>query len=203
MTPTNPGPHAHDSYHAQHGHADHDGLYNEDVAHEHSDVNVRSLLMFCLGLAVVVAVAFVAMYGLFIVFERQAVQNDPVLSPLTLPAGEPPPEPRLLTDEPANLRQVKTEEQQILQGYGWVDQKAGTTRIPIDEAKKKLLERGLPVRAGAPLDERMGTSLPTRGESSSGRTITSRPEQSVAPQPAGGTGGGAEQKPAPPKGGGH
>jgi hypothetical protein len=180
MTPTNPDPHAHDSYHAQHGHADHDGLYNEDVAHEHSDVNVRSLLMFCLGLAGVVAVAFVAMYGLFIVFDRQADQNDPVLSPLTLPAGELPPEPRLLTDEPGNLLQVKSEEQQILQGYGWVDQKAGTARIPIDEAKKKLLERGLPVRAGTPVDERLGTSLPARGESSSGRIITVKPVQPAA-----------------------
>ena len=202
MTPINPDPHAHDTFHAAHGHAAHDGLYNEDVAHEHSDVNIRALLMFCLGLVVVTAVVQVAMWGLFVVFERQAVQNDPVLSPLMLPAGELPPEPRLLTDEPANLRQIKSEEQRILQGFGWVDQKSGVARIPIDDAKKKLLHGGLPVRVDGAVHERLGTNLPVRGESSSGRVITLKPADGAASAPEG-TAKPAHEKPAAPKSGGH
>lgn len=204
MTPTNPDHHAHDTFHAAHGHADHDGLYNEDVAHEHSDINIRALVMFCVGLVIVAVVVHIAMWGLFVVFERQAVQNDPILSPLTLPAGELPPEPRLLTDEPANLQQVRTEEQQVLQGYGWVDQKAGTARIPIDEAKKKLLHDGLPVRPEGPVDPLLGTSFPTHGESSSGRVLTAKPQDGVAPKPTEGAAPApAHKEPAPQKSGGH
>lgn len=204
MTPTNPDPHAHDRFHAAHGHADHDGLYNEDVAHEHSDVNVRGLLMFCLGLVVVAAVVHVAMWGLFVVFERQAAQNDPVVSPLAVPAGQMPPEPRLLTNEPANLQQIKAQEAQVLQGYGWVDQKTGAARIPIDDAKRKLLHDGLPVRAEGPVPESMGTSLPARGESSGGRMITMKPEEGAAPKPAEAAAPAPEHKePAPQKSGGH
>ena len=198
MTPIKPDPRALDTLHSQHGHAEHDGLYNEDVAHEHADVNVRAVLMFCLGLVVVVGVVQVAMWGFFNLLERQAVQNDPVVSPLAVPAGRLPPEPRLLTDEPGNLRQIKADEEQILRGYGWVDQNAGAARIPIDEAKKKLMQQGLPVRPEGPVDALMGTSLPARGESSSGRVITAKPQENAA-QPA--------QAPAPAaaphKSGGH
>ena len=100
MTPTNPTPppassgrggngdhHAHDRHHAQQGHADHDGLYNEDVAHEDTDVNIRTLVIFCLGLVAVVAVASFAMGGLFRLFEDRAGQNDPPISPSCPPLG--------------------------------------------------------------------------------------------------------------------
>jgi len=33
----------------------------------------------------------------------------------------------------------------VLAGYGWVDEKAGVVRIPIEQAKALLLRRGLPV----------------------------------------------------------
>jgi hypothetical protein len=187
MTPIKPDPRALDTLHAQHGHAEHDGLYNEDVAHEYSDVNVRALLMFCVGLLGLTAMIYVAMYGLFIVFERQAVQDDPVLSPHAIPTGQTPPEPRLLLDEPRTLQEIKSAERQALDGYGWVDQAAGRARIPIEEAKKKLLHDGLPIRAEGPVDASLGTSLQARGESSSGRIITAKPQENgdkPAPAPA-------------------
>ena len=34
----------------------------------------------------------------------------------------------------------------MLDSYGWVDKNAGVVRIPIDEAMKLTLERGLPAR---------------------------------------------------------
>ena len=40
-------------------------------------------------------------------------------------------------------------EDELLGSYGWVDRNAGVVRIPIDQAKRLLLERGLPVRASA------------------------------------------------------
>ena len=82
------------------------------------------------------------------------------------------PEPKLMTVEPMHLRDVRAAEQQRLHGYGWVDEKAGVARIPIDEAKKLTLERGLAVRPDPLTDERLGTRRPASGESSSGRTVT-------------------------------
>ena len=71
-----------------------------------------------------------------------------------------------------DLRKFRMEETKKLEGYGWVDEKAGVAHVPIDEAKKLILQRGLPVRAsGAVEDPRMGTHAPAYGGSSSGRTI--------------------------------
>lgn len=177
-------PHALDRHHAAHGHADHDGLYNEDVAHEDSDVNIRGVVVFAVAIAVITAVVLVSMWGLFNVFENQAVQNDPILSPHAVPAGQLPAEPRLLTDEPLNLQTVKTGEREVLDGYGWVDQQSGVARIPIEEAKKRLLEQGLPTRADAQVEPWMGKYSAAQGESSGGRMIPVRP--APAPQSSGG-----------------
>ena len=152
MTPTKPASHHHDD----HLYGDED-LHNEDVAHEHSDVNVRALIIFCIGLVAVAAIVHVAMWGLFVFFERQAAANDPVVTPLARPAGQLPPEPRLLTDEPQNLQRYRDRQAEALKG--------------IDDAKKRLLQQGLPTRAGAAADPWVGTRSQTRGESSSGRAI--------------------------------
>jgi hypothetical protein len=179
---------------ATHHHDDHlydeSELHNEDVAHEHSDVNVRALLIFAFGLMAVVAACAAAMYGLFNVLESQAASNDPVMSPLSRPAGQLPPEPRLLTDEPQNLQHYRAQQTESLQG--------------IEAAKKQLLQQGLPVRVDAPTDRWMGTYSASRGESSSGRMIPTKPGDLAAgpvglnpvPPPA-------AAAPAPPKSGGH
>jgi hypothetical protein len=205
-TPPGHDSHALDRHHAAHGHADHDGLYNEDVAHEYSDVNIRGLLIFGLGIVVITAVVLVSMWGLFEVFERQAAQNDPVMSPLAVPAGQTPPEPRLLTDEPLNLQTIKTGEREVLEGYGWVDQQQGIARIPIEEAKKRLLQQGLPVRADSKVEPWMGKYSASQGESSGGRMIPVRPGVTGPDQPAQPQEkpeDKPEDKPAPQKSGGH
>jgi hypothetical protein len=163
MTPTDPhrpsghgapGPAGHQ--HDGHLHDD-DPLHNEDVAHEHTDVNVRALIIFCFGLAAVVVVAALVVLGLFKVFESQAAASDPVVSPHAVPAGQLPPEPRLLTNEPQNLETFRAAQAEALKG--------------IDAAKKQLLEQGLPVRPDPSTDAWMGTHSQARGESSGGRAI--------------------------------
>ena len=158
--------------HGGHGHADprqHGSLDNVDVAHEHGDINVRAILMFLVGFAVISAVVFLLMWGTFVGLDRMAAANDPQVSPVALPAGQLPPEPRLLTNEPAQLRTFREEEARMLSGG--TDPRTGATMIPIEEAKKRLLQQGLPVRQGATADPLLGTRAPARGESSSGRML--------------------------------
>jgi hypothetical protein len=88
-----------------------------------------------------------------------------------MPEGQLSPLPRLQTNEPASLEKFRAKEAKTLQSYGWVDETSRVARMPIDEAKKRILERGLPVRPGAPLDDRVGTHAAAMGGPSSGRTI--------------------------------
>jgi hypothetical protein len=184
MTPTDSS-HHHDDH--LYSNAD---LHNEDVAHEHSDVNVRALLVFAAGMVAVTAMVHFSMWGLFAVFERQAAANDPVLSPLARPAGELPKEPRLLTDEPQNLQRFRESLAEGMKG--------------IEDAKKRLLQQGLPVRANAPSDAWLGLHSQAWGEASGGRRIPitpgampagSAPPAREAPAPT--------APAAPPKSGGH
>ena len=57
-----------------------------------------------------------------------------------------PPEPRLQIHPREDLQDLRASEDAILNSYGWVDKNAGIVRIPIDEAMKLILQRGLPAR---------------------------------------------------------
>jgi hypothetical protein len=57
--------------------------------------------------------------------------------------------------------------------------------MPIAEAKKLILERGLPARAEASPDPRVGSHAYAMGESSGGRTIgVPAPPSGAQPPPA-------------------
>lgn len=116
------------------------------VGHEEHDVDIRGIVVFTVGLAMVCIVTAVAILWLFRYLDRRLLEREASVSPLALPATQLPPEPRLLTDEPAMLEEYEAEQARKLTTYGWVDREKGIVRIPIDRAKALLLERGLPHR---------------------------------------------------------
>ena len=207
-----------DTRHAPGHHYDPAELHNEDVAHEHSDINISKLLAFALGLAGITAGVAALMWGLFWYLERDAKARDTAAapSPLSAPAAQmpakmagspvfsPTPGPRLLTNEYAVLTEHRRNEEQRLAGYGWTDEAAGVARMPVSEAKRLILERGLPVRAGTPVDPTLGTQRPARGEASSGRFPSGDPRGAGLPDlshlPAAPKSGAAAE---PHKAGGH
>ena len=175
-----------------------DLLDNEDVDHEHRDVNIRAVIGSAIVLTVVVLGSQLLMWLLFGFFESQAAAHDPQISPLAAAPADMPKTtrespffnpnvsgPSLMTNEPMGLANLRGEEQKRLHGYGWVNQASGVAFIPIDEAKKLVRERGLPVREGEPVAPTVGTRLPARGEASGGRIITMTPsEEPPATPPA-------------------
>jgi hypothetical protein len=174
--------------HKPHPPGDDDPLHNEDIDHEHRDVNIKAVIGAAIILAVVALASQLAMWLLFGFFESQAAARDPQLSPLQAPSVEMPKNtrespffnpsvggPQLMTNEPVGLANVRGAEQKRLQGYGWVNQGGGVAYIPIEEAKKLLRERGVPVREGGAVAPDLGTRLPARGEASGGRVITMTP----------------------------
>jgi hypothetical protein len=162
----------------------HGNLENPDTSHEHSDINVRAILWFVVVLTIIVLATDVAMWGLFKVLDRYEVKNDPAVSPLAIPAGRPMPPPGLQITPWVDLKQFRAEADLYLHSYGWVDEKAGVARIPIEKAKALLLQRGLPVRPEL-ADASEGTHVAATGESSGGRTLPAgMADKSTPPAPA-------------------
>ncbi len=58
---------------------------------------------------------------------------------------QPPPEPRLIENEPADLDTVRQQEQAVLESYDWVDAAGGVVRIPIERAME-LVAKEAPQR---------------------------------------------------------
>jgi hypothetical protein len=116
-------------------------------SHETSDVDINAVLKFGVGLVVTFVVVSAIVFGLFRYFNARELHGEPAEYPLA--AGQDnrlPPEPRLQTNPREDLQELRTKEDELLKSYGWVDKNAGVVRIPIDDAIKLTLERGLPSR---------------------------------------------------------
>jgi hypothetical protein len=109
--------------------------------------------MFGAGLLALGIVVHLLVWGLF--YFLQARESATQAAPVSRSGGmrEPlPPEPRLQglpghsIHPMAELKEAREQEDRILSTYGWVDIKTGIVRVPIEEAMKLLLERGLPLR---------------------------------------------------------
>jgi hypothetical protein len=112
--------------------------------HETSDASIRNLIIFAAGLCGLVIVGFLVSEGVFHYFVGHQGLGPPA-SPFEN-VRMLPPEPRLQVTAPRDLKQYQAAQGEILHSYGWVDQKAGIVRIPINRAMDILLQKGLPVR---------------------------------------------------------
>lgn len=92
--------------------------------------------------------------------KRAGIERAPLAAPAASPSidrttghvltgTEVAPQPSLMVDEPAGLMRFRQREEAGLSSYAWIDQTAGTVRLPIAEAKKLMLERGYPTRTTA------------------------------------------------------
>ena len=126
---------------------------------ERQDLQVSGILYFLLGLVVVIAICLVGLRGVFAFLDHREKTLQPPVNPLVtnvptdtrhIAPGYPQsafPNPKLEEDERGQLNGFVSNEEKTLYSYGWVDEKSGTVRIPIDRAMDLLVQRGLPVRA--------------------------------------------------------
>jgi len=130
-----------------HGGTSHGANENSEVHHETSDVNIRAILVSGAGLIVIAVGIHFIVWLLFQYFASREAQRMPPEYPLAVSQGERlPPEPRLQTAPREDLSELRASEDVLLSSYGWVDRNAGIVRIPINEAMRLTLERGLPSR---------------------------------------------------------
>jgi hypothetical protein len=117
-----------------------------DVGYETTDVNPKTLLAWVSGLACMILLSIVAAWVFFDVLAGYAQRADPRISPLAATEKGPPPDPKLIPDEPHDLASVRREEELVLDNYGWVDKGRGLIRIPISRAMELVVKEGLPLR---------------------------------------------------------
>jgi len=151
---------------------------NEEIKHrahdpqagfEHQDLSPKGVYAFLVGLGLAgVLVAFV-LWGLYHFMEGYEVSHQPAQNPLVRPTVETRqvapetilkfPQPRLENNERMELNDFRLKEEDTLDSYGWVDQKAGVVRIPIERAMQLIVQQGLPTTPKA------GTAPPAEGQS--------------------------------------
>ena len=143
---------------------------NGHADYERRDIGIPAVYYFLIGLAVALVVASFAVRGLYHFLENRSQANQAPVSPLVANAPAdtrrlPPdyqtdsggkdyekyleknfPAPQLETDERTELNKERLREENILSTYSYVDENAGTVRIPIDRAMDLLAQRGLPTR---------------------------------------------------------
>jgi hypothetical protein len=142
------------------------------AGHEHTDANIWIIAKFLFWLIVAAVIIHFGLALLFGLFVEQRVANVDPRYPLATAEGERvPPEPRLQRFPREDILRLRTGEENVLNNYGWVDQKAGTVHIPIQDAMRLVLERRM-------LKARETTTTPDSGlipaDSSAGRTYERR-----------------------------
>lgn len=131
-----------------------------DVTFESSDINTRTILAYMLYLALAVVVAFIASVFVFRFTSKMAADSDTPMAPVHRGVGPTmPPEPRLqgvpghTNDPQLDLRDKKESDDAANESYGWTDRQAGIAQIPIEEAMKIIVAKGLPA-VSAPAAEK-------------------------------------------------
>lgn len=137
---------------------DHDKDKHSETSHEVTDVSIGGLVKFIIVLVVSTIVIMVAMKYYTAFLEGQEEQAELPPASRVNPPGvrRLPPLPRLQGAPGSELlpldemKKAREEEKILVSSYGWVDKGTGVVRIPIEEAKKIVLERGMPARTALP-----------------------------------------------------
>lgn len=141
--------------------------------YERSDISVRGVLYFLVGLALFGAFAYLVAAGIYSFLDKRSAAEQTPVNPLVTNAPAdtrrlPPeyktddestdyekyleknfPAPQLETKERIQLTKVRLREEEALSTYDYIDKNAGTVRIPITRAMDLIAQRGLPTRAQA------------------------------------------------------
>lgn len=113
--------------------------------HEGRDVTIKPIVTLGVGLIVITLGVLLLMDRMFDAFAVRRARQDTPPSPLAKTLRRFP-EPHLQIKPAQELQQLRTEEDDVLSSYAWVDRANGIVRIPIERAMDLLVERGLPAR---------------------------------------------------------
>jgi len=122
---------------------------------ERQDLTAQSVFGFLFSLLAGGVLVYFVVWGLYAFMDARQRSRQPQQSPLVHQADTNTrivapdevkkfPEPRLERNERVEINDFRLKEEQSLNSYGWVDEKAGVVRIPIERAMQLVAQRGLP-----------------------------------------------------------
>ncbi len=144
----------------------------DDATREYTDIEPTIAWKFAIWLAVSMLISAGIVYGTFWFFEGRARTADSAAQVFPLAAGQvkEPPAPNLQTQPFKDIYTLRQGELERLTSYGWIDKGSGATHIPIEEAMRLLVERGV-LQQGT--GQRTAADVVV-ADSSAGRTVVSR-----------------------------
>ncbi len=164
-------------------HNPHPANPNSNGGYERRDIGTAAVLYFLLGLAVAGLFSYFLVRGLYSYLDKHSESEQTPVNPLVtnapadtrhIPKDYPQgafPNPKLEEDERGQLNGIRLKEEQTLSTYDYIDQKAGTVRIPIERAMELVAQRGLPVHTRG-----------TAAESSNAQLNNSQPKKTKGPK---------------------
>jgi len=131
-------------------------IENPETRYERRDLSPHGVLLFLVGLAVISVLIYFMLWGFYGYLNGFRLKPERPPAPLetvhdnarTEQEIQSFPEPRLQPNPAADLNKFRSQEEEILNSYGWVDPQAGVAHIPIEQAIDIIAARGLPVRQG-------------------------------------------------------
>ena len=110
-----------------------------EIGYEYRDISVKGLIVstlwFFIGTTIVAAITYV---GLVMMVDLPLRPNTP---PATIPQYPNPLVQGTMATK-VDISHLRRDEKERMHSYGWVDEKKGIARIPIEEAMRKLADQG-------------------------------------------------------------
>jgi hypothetical protein len=156
-----------------------DPEYGETPAgstYEHTDAHVWLIAKFIFWLLITAVLTHFGLGFMYQMMIEQGERRDEGEIRYPLAASEEmrlPPVPRLQQAPAHEIDDFRRSEQQLLNSYGWQNREMGTVHIPISEAMRLVVERGLPSRDQDPAQPTATVGM-MPADSSSGRTMHQR-----------------------------
>ena len=147
----------------------------EGASYEHTDAAIGPVAKFLFWLFIAAVLTHFGLAGVYRLLVDNGVKQAASERRYPLAATEEqrlPPVPRLQQFPRNELYTFTRDERSRLTSYGWENKAAGTVHIPIEEAMKLTVERGLPVEAADPAQTATVGMMPA--DSSAGRTLEKR-----------------------------
>lgn len=127
----------------------HDGRFGERFDDE---LSIPGVVWVTVGIAVVTVLGFALSWWVYQWRIEAEAAATPPPRPVVVRSTEPrlPTGPLLQPSPEAELREMRRELAERLNGYGWTDEAQGLVHVPIDVAIDRVLESGLPPAEPAP-----------------------------------------------------
>ncbi len=129
-------------------------LENPETGYDRTDLSATGVLGFLVGLAIVMLLIHIVLWGMFRYLDRSQAAGQPPVNPLQTvhPSSsaqqsvEQFPLPRLQADPVAEMNRYRAQQDFLLNSYGQSSAPGGASRIPIERAMDLLVQQGLPTQ---------------------------------------------------------